>query len=451
MSPSSYITGRRAGTRHRRLWRFLFGAAVVLSLLCAGFAWARPGSPDRSFNGTGKVITDFGERNSAQAFAMAFDSKGRIVLAGTIGGGQSVALARYLPNGRLDPSFAGDGTLVPDLGTASGTANAVAIDHRGRIVIAGAARKTSGGDAGFMVARLHPNGTLDRSFSGDGVQLTKIGHLAEVRAIAIDAHNRIIAAGYSAATHGYGNLKYTVARYLPSGRLDPSFGHNGIFRGRFGQLSGGAATGIALDRHGRIVIGGSARERKAVREHGHYTRFAVVRLTPDGQLDRGFGQGGETRTAFGKHSAAISAIAIDSRGRIVAAGDSSDAAVARYLPDGRLDRSFSGDGKVVDHISLAIDSLAIDREGRIALGGNVGGNLPIAWAIARLSPDGAPDASFGYPRYRNGAAIQTPQFSSAMALGIDRQDRIVAAGATKNRYAGGSHPISFALERYHSN
>ncbi len=449
MSPSSDIAGRGAGTRRRRLWRSLLGA-VVLSVLCAGLAWAGPGSPDRSFNGTGKVITDFGDPNGAQGFAMAIGPKGRIVVVGSIGGGQSVALARYLPNGRLDPSFADGGTLVPDLGTASGTANAVAIDHRGRIVIAGAARRTSGGDAGFMIARFHPNGTPDRSFSGDGLQLTQIGHLAEVRAIAIDAHNRIIAAGYSAATRGYGNLKLTVARYLPSGRLDASFGHNGIFRGRFGKLPGGAAAGVALDRHGRIVLGGTAVERK-VGAYGHYTRFAVVRLTSDGHLDRSFGQDGEARTAFGKNSATISAIAIDPRGRIVAAGDSSDAAVARYLPNGRLDRSFSSDGKVVDRISLAIDSLAIDHEGRIVLGGNVGGSLPIAWAIARLRPNGAPDTSFGYPRRRNGNAIQTPQFSSAMALCIDRQDRIVGAGATQGHYGGDSHTISFALERYRSN
>jgi uncharacterized delta-60 repeat protein len=424
MSPSSDIAGRGAGTRRRRLWRSLLGT-VVLSVLCAGLAWAGPGSPDRSFNGTGKVITDFGDPNGAQGFAMAIGPEGRIVVAGSIGGGQSVALARYLPNGRLDPSFADGGTLVPDLGTVSGTANAVAIDHRGRIVIAGAARRTSGGDAGFMIARFHPNGTPDRSFSGDGLQLTQIGHLAEVRAIAIDAHNRIIAAGYSAATRGYGNLKFTVARYLPSGRLDASFGHNGIFRGHFGKLPGGAAAGVALDRHGRIVLGGTAVERK-VGAYGRYTRFAVVRLTSDGHLDRSFGQDGEARTAFGKNSATISAIAIDPR-------------------------SFSSDGKVIDRISLAVDSLAIDHEGRIVLGGNVGGNLPIAWAIARVRPSGAPDTSFGYPRRRNGNAIQTPQFSSAMALCIDRQDRIVGAGATQGRYGGDSHTISFALERYHSN
>ena len=81
------------------------------------------------------------------------------------------ALARYNPNGSLDPSFSGDGKQTTDFGSAGG-ANGVALQADGGIVVVG-----NGGNGDFALARYNPNGSLDPSFSGDGKQTTGFGVL----------------------------------------------------------------------------------------------------------------------------------------------------------------------------------------------------------------------------------------------------------------------------------
>src|SRR2546426_376342 len=82
-------------------------------------------------------------------------------------------LARYNPNGLLDPSFSGDGRQTTDFGGYD-QAEGVAIQSDGKIVAVGLA---GGGATGndFALARYNPNGTLDPSFSGDGRQRTDFG------------------------------------------------------------------------------------------------------------------------------------------------------------------------------------------------------------------------------------------------------------------------------------
>jgi uncharacterized delta-60 repeat protein len=99
------------------------------------------GELDLTFGaGTGKVVTDF-SGDSESASAVAIDSMGRIVAAGQAGGrvfDQSFALARYNPDGSLDPSFGNQGTITtrfPDMNISAATA--VAIQPDGRILAAG--------------------------------------------------------------------------------------------------------------------------------------------------------------------------------------------------------------------------------------------------------------------------------------------------------------------------
>ena len=107
-------------------------------------------------------------------------------------------------------------------------------------------------------------------------------------------------------------------------------------------------TRSAPERDGGIVVAGEGDCRYA-------GCFVLARYRPDGSLDPGFGEGGVVRTPFGLlHGAQAFDVSIMPDGRIVAAGfvqkggdgkDSSYFAVARYLPDGRLDQSFSRDGR----------------------------------------------------------------------------------------------------------
>ena len=145
---------------------------------CGDFVLARywpNGTLDSTFGGDGTVLTTFGSGRDDHATALALQPDGKIVVAG--GSNGAFALARYLPNGTLDPTFSGDGKVLTDFG---GVANALAIQpNNGRLVVAG--WSTARGNTDFALARYLPNGTLDATFGGDGTVRTTSGVAALMR------------------------------------------------------------------------------------------------------------------------------------------------------------------------------------------------------------------------------------------------------------------------------
>jgi uncharacterized delta-60 repeat protein len=311
--------------------------------------YRRDGSLDPSFGTRGEVTTDFG--GGAAPFAVAIDSHGRIVAAGAYGPspGKHVpldrfALARYKPDGTLDPSFGDGGKLTTDFpGGAFTKANGVAIDSLGRVVAAGVA----GGN--FALARYTRNGDLDASFTG-GAVTTDFGVHDTANSVAIDRRGRIIAAG------GTGN-DFALARYEENGTLDDSFSGDGKKTTAFGGDD--KATSVAIDRHGRVVAAGTDGEK-----------FALARYTSRGRLDGSFDSDGRVKTELAP-GAGAEGLAIDSRGRIVAAGGSFD--LARYKPNGSLDRSFGRRGRVVTRSRFrgaTVTAAAVDARDRIVVVGD---------------------------------------------------------------------------------
>jgi uncharacterized delta-60 repeat protein len=141
---------------------------------------------------------------------------GKIVLAGTgsLGGtgGNDFALARYKPNGSLDTSFSGDGKLTTDFGTGD-AANAVVLEGDGKIVAAG--RGAGGGGYAFALARYRANGSLDPSFSGDGKQTTDFGFPTQIggaSGVALQGDGKIVAVGVGTGQSQTDD--FAVARYL---------------------------------------------------------------------------------------------------------------------------------------------------------------------------------------------------------------------------------------------
>jgi uncharacterized delta-60 repeat protein len=206
------------------------------------------GSLDTSFSGDGKQRTDLG--GDDEASGVALQPNGKIVAVGTGGGGPenppAFALARYNPNGSLDTTFSGDGKQTTDFGY---TANGVALQANGKIVAVGHARP---GD--FGLARYNPNGSLDTTFSGDGLQTTDFGFGAddEATGVALQGDGKIVAAGY--ASGGATGGDFALARYNPNGTLDSSFSGDGRRRTDFGGND--RANGVALQANGRIVLAG---------------------------------------------------------------------------------------------------------------------------------------------------------------------------------------------------
>jgi uncharacterized delta-60 repeat protein len=137
----------------------------------------------------------------------------------------------------------------------------------------------------FAVVRLQYNGYRNRSFGADGVELTGFGNSSGQRcnAVALQANGDVLAAGSTLDVHGNVQMM-AVARYLPSGALNPSFGIAGQATFKPGGQTSGANS-LILQPDGRIVLAGSIG-----------LNLGLVRLHHNGTLDAAFGSGGSVNT-----------------------------------------------------------------------------------------------------------------------------------------------------------
>ena len=218
------------------------------------FALARynsDGSLDKSFDGDGLLTTDFGSSYDIAA-SVAVQTDGKIVVAG--GDVRNFALARYNTDGSLDSSFDGDGKLTTDFGIPAGAlATSLALQLDGKIVVAG----ITGVFSDFVLARFSADGTLDTTFDGDGELTTDFGgHRDLVTNVLVQTDGKIVAAGWSAPNIGGTSSDFALVRYNSNGTLDTSFNGGGQLTTDFGGDD--HAYGSALQPDGKIVVVGDS-------------------------------------------------------------------------------------------------------------------------------------------------------------------------------------------------
>lgn len=150
------------------------------------------GALDTSFATGGKLITDFGGADSFNAAVVQPD--GKIVAVGT--NGIDFVVARILSNGTYDPTFGvnGSGRVTIDFGSNTEEAYAVALDPSGRILVAG---WTAAGDGDMAIARLNGStGLLDSTFGVSGTQTINVLNTDKAYALALaPTSNEIVLAG----------------------------------------------------------------------------------------------------------------------------------------------------------------------------------------------------------------------------------------------------------------
>jgi uncharacterized delta-60 repeat protein len=291
----------------------------------ADFALARynpTGSLDPNFSGDGKQTTNFGFTDDV-ATSVAIQPNGKIVVAGY--NGLTFALARYNSNGSLDPSFSGDGKQTTNFGSGA-VASGVAIQPNGKIVVVG----RGGPGADFAIARYNPNGSLDPTFSGDGKQTTNFGGYDGANGVALQGNGKIVAVGFAlGGDNDQLATDFGLARYNPNGLLDATFSGDGKQTTDFGGESDGAS-GVAIQPNGKIVAAGCACPGTV----NPPREFALARYNPSGSLDPSFSGDGRVTTGFGGFDDRANGVALQADGKIVAVGrgvPGGDFALARYL------------------------------------------------------------------------------------------------------------------------
>lgn len=402
--------------------------------------------PDPNFGEEGVARTRIGEASDAHCGVLL--PSGKILAAGGTSSlshngmlrNEGFALARYSAEGCLDTTFGENGVVVTRVGAFHNGAQALALDPDGNIVAAGTSRVDRSG--AFTLARYDTEGNLDETFGEGGTVTTKVGTDAELYAVTLQADGKIVAGGTSRSEEmsPSGRLyRFTLVRFTQDGRVDPTFGEDGITATTFFGANDGARA-VTVQPDSKIVAAGSC---QAADEHG----FAMARYRQDGSSDPSFGQGGKVSTLWGAVGGLnhASALTLQRDGRLVVAGQVHDGdgyafALARYDADGRPDETFGQEGVVktpVGNTGMAYaNAVMVQLDSRIVCAGYADGHF----AFVRYEPDGALDPTFG------DGGLGTTNLggqNGAQALLLQPDGKFVAVGAD-----GGGTDCVFALARY---
>jgi uncharacterized delta-60 repeat protein len=380
-----------------------FWAALVVALCIArtsGAVWCASGDLDPSFGNGGKFLLDHGN-----LYAVSFDSDtGAILSVGATDGGQ--LLIRTVA-GQLDPEF-GDGGVVVNRATSTGVGLVVLPDSK--IVTAGSRGKF------ISLSRFEANGAPDSSFGTNGTVKREIPVLSvHARGFAVQPDGKYLIVGeVSQRSMGPPNQMF-LARFNSDGTFDNSFAHDGIMVTNLllFDKEGLFMRAVGLQSNGKIVVVGSGRKTKFTDQSSIVARFVPDGFLDSSFGNKGIV---ENRDCPGATAVAInSASGINTDNRIVATGDSRGRpCVFRLNPDGALDSSFNGNGVLslvppegAGMLNAVLVSDGSDGpSGQIVVGGYTGPHSGAKFMLARINPDGSLDSTFG----TNG--IVTTAFSS---------------------------------------
>ena len=374
----------------------------------------------------GKVTTavgsgdDFGQSAHIQ-------TDGKIVAVGYSSNGSNFdfALVRYNADLSLDTTFGNNGKVTTAIGSGADVANFAAIQSDGKIVAAGYATMANND---FALVRYNADGSPDTTFGTGGKLTTNFGSSHDsATSVAIQSDGKIVAAGYASMT----NVDFALVRYNADGSPDTTFGTGGKVTTAIGS-SDDFVSQVILQSDGKIVAAGWS-------YNGSKNDFALARYNTNGTPDTSFGTGGIVTTGFGTINDTAASVAIQSDGKIVAAGRSHngsnlDFALARYNADGTLDTTFDGDGKVTTAIGSGNDQIGavgIQGDGKIVAGGQSHNGINFDFALARYNTDGSLDTTFSYDGWVT-ADFGTGDDHGGRSIVFRPDDKIVYVGRSSN-------------------
>ncbi len=307
------------------------------------------GSVDTTFGSSGFAVSNSLGSQPGSSNALALQTDGSILITG------NGLIGRFTSTGQPDTTFGNNG--IAPLNSAVVTGMAVQSD--GKILV------TTGIGAEIVlssplvlptaaegaIARYNSNGSLDTTFAVSG----QAACVASAAGIALQSNGKIVVAGTITSalataisdgrTDPNNQTGFGVVRYNSNGSIDTTFNPGngigaggGVITGFGSSFPNGAAFVLAIQSNGEIVVAGLAGNGTVLNGLSS-SSFALARYTSTGQLDTSFGNNGTVITTIGQNNQSfVSALAIQSDGKIVAAGNSGSGhifvdnfAVARYL------------------------------------------------------------------------------------------------------------------------
>lgn len=405
-------------------------------LFCINCCFAQSGQLDPAFGVNGIVTADMGSSfnySNAASQALIQQDESIYIICNS-----PVFISKRRANGSIDSGYGFNGysravpfsevyaTFQPD----------------GKIIIVGSGYNSCG------IERMNMNGMPDSTFGNNGIQPTNFRPIA----VSIKRDGKIVVVGVSDNTS-------RVAQFNQDGSPDFTFNGSGqapfdfVFKIRpprgsidSGIVHTGYANSVAIQTDGKVVVGGN------VYSEIIGSNFAIARYNLNGSLDSTFDYDGKQTTSIGNGAVGYS-LAVQTDGKILMSGatyvgSNKYFAVVRYHLNGSLDNSFNGNGKQTANLSSDFEignSLAIQSNGKILLGGFMLNGAYHDFALARLNADGKADSSFD----KDGILITDFNSSDdyAGSVVIQQDDKIVVTGHS-NIYASGGAVESIAILRF---
>lgn len=362
----------------------------------------------------------------------------------------AASAAPALPDGALDPRFGHAGQVITDFPVNDDLASALAVQPDGKIVVVGLGGDTQPPQYGLLkcrILRFDRDGRLDPAFGEGGqvrIKLPSDSGPSSCERVAVQADGKIVVAGMN-------DTDLVLIRLDRDGSFDRGFSGDGVQTTDLTYSETPYA--LAIQSDGKIVVGA-----KGFDDWAGTNVLLTVRYRSDGELDRGFGDGGAALAEFARYryGAYGTGLAVQADGKIVLAGGAfgdgeSASLLLRYRADGRPDPQFGDGGRVIESADGAVDnaiSLALQADGKLVTGhtaydaqGKRRGTLQRYLADGRRDPDFI-GATLAVPPKR--LAIQAD--GRIVALGNDPDD-VPKPGAVARVDPDGRIDASFATGR----
>ena len=345
----------------------------------------------------------------------------------------------YAQAGSLDPSFGNNG-IVYD---AKHDPHGYALQADGKILV-------SGDD--FIIDRYNQDGSIDAGFGNNGTVKILISREGSFNSVLYKEDGKILSSG-SIQSDDYTHANIILVQCFPDGRVDSSFGENGIVITDYGVNF--RTRSMAIQPDGKIVITG---ERSS--NVNDLNKTFVIRYNTDGTLDNSFGNEGKVITAYDLEVNSRKII-VQADGKILTSGtygylDYSPSYMAtRYKADGKLDNNFGENGVAFSgdfgvnpqgYWYTDMHDMVLQSDNKIIVGGKTGTNGQFNTGLCRFNSDGSLDMSFGIEGkvITSVGNFQTPTYGIA----LQPDGKIIAGGEYSPK---AQSYIYFSMFRYQPN
>ncbi len=353
-------------------------------------AYNADGSLDTNFDGDGVVDIVYSNTTYDNIYSLTIDNNGRYLIGGDAQKNNnrfSFAVNRYNLTGSIDNSFSGDGMLAENYPASFDYGQHILRQPDGKLLVAGLTRRNDDGPAvqviyDYVILRYKSNGTLDSSWGTNGIIYTGLAPNTDAPQILLQPDGKVVLVANL-------NNKVVVARYTSLGAVDVSFDGDG--KNTFQLIAGYAykeANSIGIRSDGKILIA-------CVAVYNSIENIAILKLNPNGSLvnpnliDQ-YGAGKPLKMLVLPNDTILLTVTNNAQGNL-----------KRILPNGMKDATFGGISGTINILTPAnsapsLNALTRDASGNIFVAGNgIMGAAGGQGLLAKVKPEGVMDNTFG--------------------------------------------------------